>query len=54
MNPNDAMGVFSDFCIRKFKDTPIAPHLILEIVQTASKIYPNNCCSLALKYMIAL
>ena len=32
------MGVFSDFYVHKFKDAPILPHLILDIVQIASQI----------------
>ena len=31
-------GIFSDSCVRKFKDVPVTPHLILEIVQIASQL----------------
>ena len=32
------MGVFSDFCVQKFKNAPVTPHLILEIAQIAPQI----------------
>ena len=38
INQCNTMGVSSDFCVQKFKNVPITPHLILEIAQIASQI----------------